>query len=93
MKIEIEVPNDLDIIDVNFLKALVENGILGCRQHNDTTWKQENRPERDPFEHLLGHAEKYQNSEQHELGDETYHLVAIAYNAMMEYYWAVRDLE
>lgn len=77
------------LLDQKFIEAMKALGIKGCEVHNDLTWKEETKPSnRDPVEHILKHYNEYITGKIHNhLGNKKYHLVSIAYNAMMEFYW------
>lgn len=84
---------EFELLDREFINEMVYLGKAGCRQHDDDTWKEPTRPKRSPVNHMAGHLWQYTSGHKHDLGDRRYHLVAIAYNAMMEFYWMTRETD
>lgn len=81
-----------DILDPEFLEAMAKIGKHGADKYGDFNWtKSRLIGEKGPINHIFGHLKKYRISEQYDhldVGTERkYHLAAIAFNAMMEYYY------
>lgn len=77
-----------DLIEPRFLEALARLMAKGAEKHGDYGYKTV-IPQHDPvfINHLFQHLQEYQMKTPHDhSGDLKTHLVAIAANAMMEYY-------
>lgn len=82
----------IETLDLEFINAMMEIGKLGQLHHGEHHYQDiEDRPkDRNILVHLADHYTSYRLKEPHDLGDTSYHLAAVAFNAMMEYYWYVR---
>jgi hypothetical protein len=90
--IRVERDYRFDILDPSFILAMAKIGHLGARLYGDLNW-QKNHLEggKGSINHIYAHISKFQRNEPYdhlELGSERkYHLAAIAFNAMMEFWW------
>lgn len=81
-----------DLLDPLFLEYMAKVADFGAKKYGDLNW-QKSRLTRDksPINHIYTHLGSYQKKEPYdhpELGeDPKWHLVAIAFNAMMEFYY------
>jgi hypothetical protein len=81
-----------DILYPAFLRKMAEIGAFGAEKYGDLNW-QKSRLEggKGPVNHLMKHTTSYLLKEKYdhpELGtDRKIHLAAIAFNAMMEYWY------
>jgi Domain of unknown function (DUF5664) len=81
-----------DIIDPNFLKALAQIGYYGADKYGDLNWQKSRLDgEKGPINHIYDHLHKYRTREPYDhevIGTKRkYHLAAIAFNAMMEFWY------
>ena len=86
-----------ETLDAAFLGAMQLIGLFGMLKHSRDHYKlHEERPQkdgrfRDMLEHALEHMNNYKLKEEHELGDCRFHLVAAAFNLMMEFYFFTKE--
>ena len=86
-----------ETLDAAFLGAMQEIGLFGMMKHPTNHYKlHEERPQedgrtREMLSHAIEHMTSYKLKESHELGDCRYHLVAAAFNIMMEFYFFIRE--
>ena len=80
-------------LDWNFIKDLAKLGHWsGIRRKENMNLKpgyMENRytGDKSPINHMINHTTEYICGNEHPLGSPKWHLVAIAFNAMMEFFW------
>lgn len=85
-------PIRYDILDPEFLELMARVADYGAKKYGDFNW-QKSRLEGDksPINHIYKHLKSLRTGEQYdhqELGvHKKWHCVAIAFNAMMEFYW------
>ena len=87
------VPVDFryDAINPAFLKRMAQ--LAGYAAQKYGSWEQYRTTrltgEKSPFNHIFEHLRQYQAQERYDHfdGDPKWHLVAVAYNAMMEFYY------
>jgi hypothetical protein len=81
-----------DVLYWNFLHAMAEIGHFGAEKYGDFNYQQPGGLKRDksPVNHIANHLRRFIEKEPYdhsEVGDNRkYHLAAIAFNAMMEFY-------
>jgi hypothetical protein len=81
-----------DILDVEFLELMAKIAAYGAKKYGDLNWhKSRLDGEKGPMNHLMNHYKMYMNMEPYDHGEVTdspaCHLAAIAFNAMMEFYY------
>lgn len=81
-----------DILDPSFLRTLGKIADFGAKKYGDLNWQKSRMiGHADPCNHILDHLTKYKLNDPYdhkEIGSERkFHLVAIAFNAMMEFWW------
>jgi len=86
-------PTRYDIIDPEFLELMARVADYGAKKYGDFNW-QKSRLEGDksPINHIYKHLKSYRMDEPYDHPeiagtDRKMHLIAIAFNAMMEFYW------
>ena len=82
-----------DVLYWDFIHAMAEIGHIGAEKYGDLNYQQPGLTrEKSPVNHMANHLRHYINKDPYdhsEVGNKTkYHLAAIAFNAMMEYYHA-----
>jgi len=79
-----------DVLYWNFIHAMAEIGHIGAEKYGDLNYQQSKlRRDKSPVNHMANHLRQYINGEKHDkLGDRKYQLAAIAFNAMMEFYYS-----
>lgn len=87
-----------DILDPNFLHFMALIADYGAKKYGESNWKKSRMTgSKSPINHIYKHLGAYQKMVEYdhsEIGVEPYiHLAAIAFNAMMEFYHAIRELE
>lgn len=87
-----------DILDPEFLKCLAQIGHYGAEKYGDLNWQKSRLgADKSPVNHIYKHLGAYRNSEPYdhkELGQaRKWHLAAIAFNAMMEFWYESNDRE
>ncbi len=83
-----------DILDPAFLHAMAEIAHYGAVTYGEFNWQNSRLAgDKAPVNHIYKHLGQYRSGEKydHLNGARTYHLAAIAFNAMMEFYWARMD--
>jgi hypothetical protein len=81
-----------DILDVDFLELMAKIASYGAKKYGDLNWhKSRLEGEKGPMNHIMDHAIKYIQGvpyDHPEVGsDVKIQLAAIAFNAMMEFYY------
>ena len=81
-----------DILDPSFIRKMAEIAAYGANKYGDFNWhKSRLTREKGPINHMENHLNMYKNEipyEHPEVGDDKkIHLAAIAFNAMMEYWY------
>ena len=90
------VPVDFryDALNPAFLKWMARIGSYAADKYGSWEQYRETRlvGEKSPVNHMYEHLRQYQVGEPHDHfdGDVRWHLVAVAYNAMMEFYYCTR---
>ena len=85
-----------DLLDFDFLEAMAKIADYGAKTYGEGNWKL-SRMEKDksPINHIMKHIKQYMQKNEYdhkEIGSEyTLQLVAIAFNAMMEFYHAEKE--
>lgn len=79
-------------LDWNFIKALGQLAKYGADKYDDKdgtiNWKKSPlQRDKSPINHMVNHTTEYILGNKHPLGSPKWHLVAIAFNAMMEFFW------
>lgn len=92
----IRVTQDIryDILDPIFLEMLAKIADYGAKKYGEYNWhKSRLEGDKSPINHIYKHLKSYRLNEPYdhsELGnDKEWHLAAIAFNAMMEFYYAI----
>lgn len=85
-----------DILDPVFLQLMAEIANYGAIKYGDFNWKKSRLTgEKSPINHIYRHLYKYRTGQTYdhcEVGTEKYiHLAAIAFNAMMEFYYTFQE--
>jgi len=85
-----------DILTPEFLEAMAKIAHYGAVKYGDFNWQISRLTgNKGPVNHILKHIMSYQRGEAYdhsELGTgKEWHLAAIAFNAMMEFYWAIQE--
>lgn len=80
-----------DVLYWNFIHAMAEIGHFGAEKYGDHNYREKGLTrDKSPINHIANHLRKFIEKEPYdhtEVGNNPkYHLVAIAFNAMMEYY-------
>jgi len=83
-------------LDWNFIKALGQLGKSGQKSQEDegnipNYQKVRRTGDKSNINHLINHITSYICKEPHPLGSRKWHLVAIAFNAMMEFFWVNKE--
>jgi dATP/dGTP diphosphohydrolase len=91
-----EVPYRFDILDWFFIKEMAVLAFIGAKKYGDFNWKKSRLTgNSSPVNHMASHLSSYIQREEYDnptLGsDPKNHLLAIAFNAMMEYWYCVYD--
>lgn len=81
-----------DLLQPNFLEALAALAHLGHERYDvpagvDNQWQRGLPGDACPLNHIQAHYTSYQRAESHEMGSRKWHLAAIAFNAMMEFWF------
>ena len=80
-----------DGLNPNFIKLMAQIAAYAAEKYGATEQYTESRliGEKSPINHIYEHLRQYQTGESYDHfdGDLRYHLAAIAYNAMMEYFY------
>ncbi len=79
-----------DVLGPDFLHCMAEIGAYGAETYGDFNWhKSRLDGEKGPVNHMYKHLGQYRRGEvyDHLNGDRKYHLAAIAFNAMMEFWY------
>lgn len=81
-----------DILEPQFLEMMAKIGDYGAKHYGDYNWQKSRLTGgNSPINHIYKHLTSYRNSEQYdhnEIGtDRRIHLAAIAFNAMMEFWY------
>lgn len=81
-----------DLLVPTFLAAMAEIGSHGGKKYGDDNYQKEHMKDgRSPINHMYAHLTHYRNHKKYdhtEIGtDRKYHLAAIAFNAMMEFWY------
>lgn len=81
-----------DLLDNEFLRAIASVGNHGAKKYGDFNYTKSRLVGIDgPINHIFGHIVRYQANEQYDHDDvgheRKYHLAAIAFNAMMEFWY------
>jgi hypothetical protein len=89
-------PIRYDILDPDFLEDLAKIADFGAKKYGDLNWQLSRlTADKGPVNHIYKHLGSYRKNEPYdheELGTQrSLHLAAIAFNAMMEYYWAKKE--
>lgn len=89
-------PIRYDILDPDFLEDLAKIADYGAKKYGDLNWQLSRlTTDKGPVNHMYKHLGSYRKNEPYdheELGTQrSLHLAAIAFNAMMEYYWAKKE--
>ena len=80
-----------DVLDWNFIFALARIGYLGAEKYGDFNYRQSGLVrEKSPTNHMIEHFRQYMENRSYDhlgIGTERkWHLAAIAFNAMIEFY-------
>lgn len=84
-----------DVLYWDFIHAMAEIGHIGAEKYGDLNYQQPGLTrEKSPVNHMANHLRHYINKDNYDhpemnfvfTNDPKYHLAAIAFNAMMEYY-------
>src|SRR6266851_2728140 len=91
-------PIRYDILDPDFLEDLAKIADFGAKKYGDFNWHLSKLTgNKGPINHIYKHLGSYRKNEPYdheELGTQrSMNLVAIAFNAMMEYFWAKEEEE
>ncbi len=89
-------PIRYDILDPDFLEDLAKIADYGAKKYGDLNWQLSRLTgDKGPINHIYKHLGSYRKNEPYdheELGtSKSLHLAAIAFNAMMEYYWVKKE--
>lgn len=79
-----------DILDPRFIEMMAVLANYGAEKYGDFNWqKSKLGGEKSPVNHIHQHLVDYQLNREYDHfdGDIRWHLIAIAFNAMMEFYW------
>lgn len=85
-----------DLLEASFLRAMAQVGQHGAEKFGEGNYKLSRMKGKDsPANHIMNHLGSYMLHEQYnhpEIGhDRKYHLAAIAFNAMMEYFYEEQE--
>ncbi len=93
-----EVSVRYDILDPDFLELMAKIADYGAKKYGELNW-QKSRLVKDkgPINHIYKHLRAFRKKiiyDHPELGEGIeIHLAAIAFNAMMEFYWIMKEKE
>jgi dATP/dGTP diphosphohydrolase len=87
-----------DILDPLFLEMLAKIADYGAKKYGDLNWQKSRLSgDKGPINHIYKHLKSYRTKEPYdhlELGEgHEWHLAAIAFNAMMEFYYSLKEKE
>lgn len=85
-----------DILDPEFIKAMAMVAQYGAEKYGEYNWlKSRLAGEKGPINHIYEHLRQYRVGEAYDKfdGGNQWHLVAIAFNAMMEFAYTMKDIE
>lgn len=87
-----------DLLDFEFLEAMAKIADYGAKTYGEGNWKLSRlKGDKSPINHIMKHIKQYQEKQEYdhkEIGSEyTLQLAAIAFNAMMEFYHAKKELK
>jgi dATP/dGTP diphosphohydrolase len=85
-----------DILDPLFLEHLARIADYGAKKYGDLNWHQSHlEGDKSAINHIYKHLKSFRLEEPYdhqELGSgKEWHLAAIAFNAMMEFYWVMKE--
>lgn len=82
-----------DLLVPQFIEALAMLGSYGANKYGDRNWEQSRLTGgKGPVNHMYNHLVEFQMGTPHEFfGTSRGHLVAIAYNAMMEFFYNIPE--
>lgn len=91
-----EVAVRYDILDPLFLRVMAQIAHYGAKKYGENNWKLSHlKGNKSPINHIYEHLASYilrEPYDHHEIGTaQAIHLVAIAFNAMMEFYHATKE--
>ena len=85
-----------DIIDPEFLELMAKIADYGAKKYGNFDWQLSHlEGDKSPINHIYKHLKSFRMKEPYdhpELGEGIeLHLAAIAFNAMMEFYWVLKE--
>jgi hypothetical protein len=95
--IRVSHPIRYDILDPEFLEALAKIADYGAKKYGDFNWQKSHLSgDKSAVNHIYKHLKSFRLEEPYDhpeiAGDgKEMHLVAIAFNAMMEFYWVMKE--
>jgi hypothetical protein len=94
--IRVSHPLRYDILDPAFLEALARIADYGAKKYGDFNWQKSRLSgDKGPINHIYKHLKSYRLNEPYdhpEIGtDRGMHLAAIAFNALMEFYYCTHE--
>lgn len=83
-----------DILDAAFLHCMAEIGHYGAEKYGDLNWQLSRMSgSNGPINHIYDHLRQYRSGESHDkFGTRKHQLAAIAFNAMMEF-WYLENMD
>lgn len=87
-----------DILDPLFLEYMAKVADYGAKKYGDFNWhKSRLTGDKSPVNHMYKHLGSYQKNEPYdhpELGEgPEWHLIGLAFNAMMEFFYVTKDIK
>jgi hypothetical protein len=90
-------PLRYDILDPEFLEILAKIADYGAKKYGDFNWQKSHlEGDKSTINHIYKHLKSFRMNEAYDhpeiagAGKEM-HLAAIAFNAMMEFYWVMKE--
>jgi hypothetical protein len=100
------MPDEYEFLSTAFLQAMNDIGRYGAEKYGEESsehrrllgdksrGKNPRTSTQSISDHIRGHLSEYQNKVKHDhFGDEAHQLAAVAFNAMMEFYFANSEEE
>ena len=83
-----------DILDPDFLHMMAQIAHYGAVTYGDFNWhKSRLTGDKSPVNHMYKHLSRFRKGDKYDHldGDIRYHLAAIAFNAMMEFFYVTKE--
>lgn len=89
-----EVGERYDLLDPKFLQRMARVADYGARKYGERNWQEHRLKDgKSGINHALKHLMEYQAGVAHDKGAPSEHLIAVAFNMMMEFYHVTREEE